>query len=288
MRTIYFFVSIFLSCSLNPVVNDPDSVGDYCVFCTLSPVSEYQEVYVSKTVPENLPINIDNASVIISSNGEDIPFRNVCGGLYRDDFTKLKVNPGQAYKLTIKLDSGKIITAETVIPDSFSIISPQSEDTLNHFIMWNIDTLQLPKIKWRRPKNGTHFTIYLDVGNQHNFVGSLASTFRQEAFIPELVARIQPPDYTIPADTIFVDAKILIVAHDSTEIFHPTARIYMPGYSDYTKEERLQALQNDGLHHSNIHGALGRFNGISMATIEIVLKVHIDLERQSATKTGNG
>ena len=256
----------------------------------MSPDSEYQTVRVGKTVPESLPVDINDAVVSISSEEQTIGFTSIGDGLYQDKQANLRLNPGQSYQLKVEMNNGKILTAETQLPETFKILSPQPGDTINHYILrpiWQEDLLQFPRMKWQESNGAAFYTITLVIARGYNFWGSSVSTYRNEIFMPDLRPHLQPPDFTIPSDTLFVDAELYVFAQDSSTRFHPgNARRFhqLIPYADYTREEFLAIFGAGGTafdkNYYNIQGGFGKFKGSSMAKTGIVLKVHIDLDRE--------
>ncbi len=274
-----FFCSL-LSCSLDPVLIEPETLGDYYVFCTLTPRLEYQTVRLGKTVPESDPVDIDDATVFMMHNSRKFPFVSIGNGLYRNLQNKFTIHAGQEYLLEITLRNGYKIAASTVIPDSFKILSPAMGDTLHYFFSRSMDTLDVPKIKWERPARALYFSIIPELDDQTDLVGHTVNTFNCEVFFPDIVPKNYSPNEIIYfSDSINTSARLVILAHDSTDIFTYTGHRWLMNYSwlDITHEQFINYfLKESTVHNSNISGAIGRFNGISITKVDVLLKVHID------------
>lgn len=154
--------------------------------------------------------------------------------------------------------------------------------------IWQEDLLQFPRMKWQESKDAAFYTITLVIARNYNFWGSSVNTYRNEIFMPDLSPQVQPPDFTIPSDTLFVNAELFVFARDSSTRFGPgNARRFhqLIPYADYTHKELLEAFGGFGTsaveNYYNIQGGFGKFKGSSMTKTDIVLKVHIDLDRES-------
>ena len=278
-----FFLSLLillLSCSLDPVVIDPETLGDYYVFCTLSPGYSHQEILVGKSVPEDLPVAITDAEVTIRSDSQSVMFTHIKNGLYRDENNDLKLNPGSTYTLDIKLQNGEQITGETTLPGTFDILYPHDGDTVQHFLSRTLDTLLLAHVGWLQSERAKFYSVYLKIEDDL-IAGNLVSTFRSDVIIPELTPRFLWTD-TLKCE-IMTPALLYIFAHDSTQRFPGYSRCFLDPYTDFTWkdledwiigfEDRIQGFDADKI---KLKGAIGVFNSIGMSKKEINLKVTID------------
>jgi len=271
-------VSLLLfSCSLDSVVVDPDTLGDYFVFCTLAPSFEKQELLLGKTVPENLPVAITDASVIISDDTHSVIFSHTGSGIYRDVNRLLKIQAGNHYRLNITLDNGKIISGETVIPDNFNILVPSVGDTINHFLTSKLDTSSLCHVCWTESIGAKYYTVYLEI-NDKNITSTFINTFRQTALIPELLPKLSMSD-SLKGEEI-IPAKLYVFARDSTFNFFPNKRVFLDFFTDFTEKELAEWYNSYPWRfnekRTNLKGAIGAFSGISSANTEIYLKVKMD------------
>ncbi len=270
---------LVVSCSLDPVIIEPETLGDYYISCTLSPEVEFQHVLLGKTVPESDPVDINDAVIYISSHQQNVRFYNIGNGLYQDSKEKLMVTAGQYYELRAELKNGHVIKAQTVLPDTIEFLSPLRGDTVAHYIGSDIDTSMLAKIKWKASENAEHFTVILIVPDSSEFAGRVLNTFRHEVYIPAIVPRYQTPTGPIILpDTLFAPATIKIIAHDSTEKFKfmGTSTYWRYDWLDISREKFIEVFHGEKtVRNTNIQGAIGQFNGVSVSTLEIVLHTHI-------------
>ena len=278
-RVLFVIVSFLISssCSLEPVVIEPETLGEYFVFCTLTPTLEEQELLLGKTVPENLPVPIANARVIISDDTHSVKLSHVGSGVYRDVDRLLKIRAGIKYSLNIALSHGKTILGETIIPGDFEIIFPSKGDTINHFLTSKLDTSLLCHVRWTQSKAAKFYTLYLEI-NDKNITSTFINTFRNTAIIPELWPILSTPD-SLTGEEI-VSARLWVFARDSTFHFIPQGRHFLDFFTDYTEEE-LQEFYNNSFRQfnrerTNLKGAIGAFCGISSASTEICLKIEFD------------
>ncbi len=277
---IFYLFILFFSCSLDPVVIDPETLGDYYVFCTLSPGYSHQEVLLGKSVPEGLPVAITDAEVAICSDSQSVVLTHIKNGLYRDVNSNLKLNPGSTYTLEIKIQNGKQITGKTTLPGAFDILYPLTGDTIQHFLSRTLDTLLLAHVGWLQSEHAKFYSIYLKIEDDQMH-GGLISTFRSDVIIPELTPNFSWID-TLKCEKL-VQADLYVFARDSTERFFGNSRHFLDNYTDYTwedledwiigSEDRIWGFDADKI---KLDGAIGVFNSIGMAKHEICLNVKID------------
>ena len=264
-----FFCSL-LFCSLDPVIVDSDSMCDYYVFCTLTPLDQIQYVLVGRSVPEGNPIDISNANVTISTDDQTVKFQSVGSGIYQNLYDTLRVMAGATYRLRVEIGDGKLITAETTLPDLFYIVSPLPGDTLDHYL-YPVDTLKLPKVTWSIPARAHHYSVFLNIENSAVSFFKGVETLKHEIFIPDIYPESRFRQLPNP---FFINAIIYVFARDSTDLFALRSRRYLPYGTDVTFEQEFLEMQKQKIHNANVNGALGRFNGLSVATLNVVLRVH--------------
>lgn len=257
IKTFFEFIIIllFTGCSTEPIVIDPETTGDYYVFCELNPKYKQQQVLVGKTVPENYPIDVTDAVVTIQTDSQLVHFIYLGKGYYADIYTKLRVTAGTTYHLKVKLPNRNMITGIITTPGPFEILIPASGDTITHYLSRTLDTLALPRIEWSASTGVLFYVpqLYVDddtiSANEH-------STNQTTAFMPELEPRISWND-SLSGEKI-VAAKLVVIAYDST---------HLPNY-----------WHEDVLHErTNVIGGLGTFQSVSMTSERnFFLKIYMD------------
>jgi len=277
---ILFILIMTLSCSLDPVIIDPESLGDYFVFCTLCPGFNHQSLLLVKTKPEKLPTEITDAVVTINSDIQSVQFTHIKKGVYQDVVQKLIVKSGMKYNLNIELTDGRIITGQTILPGHYKITSPSAGDTIQHFLSQKLDTLLLPHVKWTKSVGAKYYTVLLDL-NDSLMTNKAVSTFRNDIIFPELIPKFSWGD-TIECEKL-VKTNLYVFARDSSARFIPMTRAFLDSFTDYTSmeeddwfngfQDKIQGYDSTKI---KLYGAIGVFNGISMEKEEIYMKVNID------------
>ncbi len=276
--SLIFTAILFLACATNPVIDDPDTLGDYYVFCTLSPVYDKQELLFGKTVPEAMPQVFPNAEVIVNNDRQSVRFSYAGIDVYRDEGDELIVQNGGTYHLQIKVPNGKVITGTTTLPGPFEILNPQEGDTVQHFCSQKLDTLLMPRTSWSQSAGAKYYSMFLQPEDSTLFA-QMTTTFRIKTILPDLYP------YTSRISTlhgeIMTKANLTVLAYDSTKDFLLTPRYYLHSYRDATSEEVWNWYVNRhrfGFDEKDNHldGAIGVFNGIAVARKEFYLKIEID------------
>jgi len=275
-RALFILLLAFLSCSLDPVVIDPESMGDYYVDCLLSPTFEYQEVLVGKSIPESKPVDIKDAQVSITDLTENVvvTFTHIKNGIYRDIEKRLNVVYGHSYHLEVTLENGQRITGEKTLPDDFEIRAPAFGDTLGYFLEYKLDTLQMPHVGWTASENASFYSAHLLIETD-NVRGGSVFTYRNHILIPEIIPKFSWADTL--TDSSLVQASLVVFAYDSSQMFIPTTRLFLDNFVDYTREEWQKAINSystDVKQNSNVQGGIGRFDGLIMAKTDFYVQVY--------------
>ncbi|MBN2001496.1 DUF4249 family protein [candidate division KSB1 bacterium] len=274
---IITWISLFLfSCSLDPVVIDPDNAGEYYVLCTLSAGYSRQTVRIGRAKPEHLPVDITDAQVRIYTDRQNVPFSHLQDGRYVENGEKLQVINGETYYLDVQMQNGDKISAETTIPRDFNILHPCSGDTIEHFVSMSLDTLLLDRIRWERCPGAEHYTVILDLPDPDVRVQSI-NTFRTDVYLPEIVAS----NWMEPlSGEKTLDATCYVFARDSTCCFYYTYRRFVNRDVDGSAGHELDFLKNNErnfyLDKMNITGATGAFHGVAMDSAKFTLKLYMD------------
>lgn len=77
-------------------------------------------------------INIDNATVVVTSNNQSVTFLSVGKGTYRDVNNALHVYANETYTLQAVIE-GKTYTAKTIVPDHVNITNLSEGDTVGTY-----------------------------------------------------------------------------------------------------------------------------------------------------------
>ena len=127
---ILLLIITFFSCSIDPVVYDEETIGDYFAFCTLAPYFDKQRVLVGRTIVESLPRYYSDAVVTLSGAGGISSFRHTKNGVYEEVSPCLPIIGDSLYTLNVLFPDGHQIQAHTRVPGDFTILEPQPGDTV--------------------------------------------------------------------------------------------------------------------------------------------------------------
>ncbi len=265
---------LFISCSLDPIVIQPETLGEYYAFCKLSPAFETQEVLVGKMIPESLPIAISDATVSILDLDSQTTtlFRHHRHGVYRPTESFPDIEPGHRYELHISFKDNKHLSGRAQAPDHFKIENPAKDDTVDYFLSMNSDTSRFPKTSWTNAQHARFYSVQLLPENPV-FKSSPVTTYRTEIFFPELVPDIGWTKTWY--DTILTRASLRIFAHDSASTFIPSSRTFWDEFSDYTEQEWQQFLNSEKNAFDNLAGGFGYFTILPFIQTEFYLNVNV-------------
>ncbi len=261
------------SCSLDPVVLDPEIRGDYFAYCTLSPTYPYQQVIVGKTFPEDYPEYYDDARVVIRYNDQAVSFESVGDGKYRDLNEQIKVLPETDYDLEVKFSSGNVLTAQTHVPGAFNI-HVSDGDTLNHFLSRAHDPLKSTRIAWSESRNCYYYTCMFTYIESDKFWSYKVDSFRQSIYLPSLGYRYGETLYGHHVES----ATLFVVARDSSFVFRPQAMRPNELYQDFLLEEEHRDARYFDSKYEKMHfqGGMGVFNAVAMDSVRIFLAIDAD------------
>lgn len=139
---------LLIACSYDPVMIDPETLGDPYVFCVLSPYIETQHVLVGKTRPEDLPEDVSGAEVILSYGDKNIQFAEYNPGIYHDAGNEVTIIPGETYYLRVRFPDDFVLLDSTTVPGSFELLSPSVNDTVDYYYSPPYDTSKIPILEW--------------------------------------------------------------------------------------------------------------------------------------------
>jgi hypothetical protein len=271
---------LVFNCSLEPVVIDPETIGDYYLFCTLAPTYSNHQLILGKSLPEILPEQITDATVVIKSENQTITMQHAEKGRYLDEMGELLVEPGEKYLLEVFRGNERIISGETQVPGPFSITSPCKGDTIQlNMSRTPADTSSLPLIQWTTSEHAKYYTAKLDIESEKIW-GSFHNTYRKYMYLPDIL-----PSFSYNESVqkeIVVPTKLYVFARDSSFSFltYNSRRNWDYQFLDYTREQSEESNEFYPFSFDStkvkMTGALGAFSSINAAQILIYLKIHID------------
>jgi hypothetical protein len=252
----------FFSCTLDPILSDPEAVAKVYASCLLI-TGQPAVVVLGRSVPESPPIYIPDARVTLMScdSLQDLVYQG--NGFYKDSQNRLKLVPGEHYTLNIVLKDGTHISGQTTIPGAFEIFQPTDNDTLFYPLATETDTSRFPKIAWQPSPRAYHYTV--QTNSPGNILEPIFTTFRNRTFAPTL----NPFSPNTPQKQI-IQAKLTVTAVDSHIILDPAPRHHnsIPSLYDFHSRDqyiyliaRFESEMDKGYTHSspysNLKGGLG-------------------------------
>jgi hypothetical protein len=281
-KNLLFLLFLLLSlaaCSLDPIVIEPDTIGDYYLFCTLAPTFKKHQLILGKSLPEVMPEMIEDARVILKSNDQLISMTHTGNGRYFDTSGELVVEPGEKYSLNVLRDGEQIIYGETLVPGPFSITSPCERDTIQlDLSRIPADTSSLPLVLWTPSARAKYYTVTVKM-NSDDVWGSFHSTYRNQMYFPDIIPHFSYRE-TVKKE-ILVPATLYVFARDSSFVFLPYNLRNNSDYHflDFTKEQddRMEFYPfSFDTTRVKMKGALGAFSSISADSLFIYLKININ------------
>jgi len=251
---LFFLLLIFISCSIDPVVQDSETVGDYFAFCTLMTFVEKQSVLVGRTVVENLPRYYPDAKVTLSGSGYSSQLIYTKNGVFEEQKPFIPIIGDSTYSLEVSFPDGHMIRGKTKIPGDFTLIFPQNHDTL--FLKIGprenpTKNMQVPKIIWS-VSNGAYY--YYIQSSDGLYGGGSESTKFTQISLP--YSPYGCMNCTIPSEYTSI-LNLQITAIDST-------RIYRSFSQDSIRTEYM-----------DFSGGFGFFNATNRFKTAVVLNVQI-------------
>ncbi len=280
MRNLIIITSLlYLSCSLDPVVIDPDTLSEYYLFCCIDPSYTEQIVLAGKAIPESMPEAVTNAKITLSCRDQTILLSHTHDGVYKNSINKFTVNPNDTCRLEMFIDSQMVASGAVQMPGPFEIIYPQPDDTITieYPHSWPIDTTGRPKFKWQPSARALYYNIDLKLPHEL-YQGSFYSTFFTSTYVPEFYHSMDRADNEVCSDTT-ITVPLTIVAVDSTFRFIPNYGDLESMSPEFRKLEELYSfyLQDDhytyNTKNNNLNGAKGVFNATNSCTVKFPLHV---------------
>ncbi|MFQ5706097.1 MAG: DUF4249 family protein [bacterium] len=131
LRKLTLLLLLATGCSQNPVVET--DINQLVVRGVLSPEFDHQTILVEQGTnilltdglkQSELAKPVEEAVVIVNSDGREVVFQEVAPGEYQDIATPLNVEPGKTYSLRIQDKQGHQLSAKTTVPGHFEIVLP--------------------------------------------------------------------------------------------------------------------------------------------------------------------
>lgn len=266
LKTLLLLCILFVYCSIDPVVQDADTVGDYFAYCTLSPELEKQIVLVGRTVPESLPYWYDNVVITLSGCGQSSQFRYLSNGRYEEIPPCVPLKGDSLYSLNVLFPGGHRITATTRMPGDFAIIDPAPGDTLYYQLGPRSNPKYhqvLPAVEWL-PSSGAYYycsgtkvlTGPIGAGIAYSSYSKISIPFYPYA--GWVIGEEQLTDY-------LTNVSMWVDAYDSSAGFHKQDRDWLgpDALPDY--DPALAQLQEDWIRQQyiDLQGGFGFFNAIN-------------------------
>lgn len=275
---IFCSIALYLfSCTLDPILSDPESVGEVYAFCVLDS-GQPAEVVLGRSIPESPPIHIPDARVTLMSGISVQELEYQGNGFYNDPQNQLKLVPGEQYILNIVLKDGRRISGQTTIPGAFEILQPTDHDTLVYPLATESDTSRFPRIEWQPSQHAYHYTVRTN--SPDHILEPMFTTFRNRTFAPTLnTFSSKTPQKQI------IQAKLTITAVDSHIILNPESRYHssIPLLYDFRSMdqyisliERFESEMDKNYTHpspySNLTGGLGRIGAMHSESRRFYIK----------------
>lgn len=127
---LFGLLAVTLACGTDPDVVDPSGFEEIYVFGVLSPSASSQEIHVTKTQAQALPLPITNARVTIRGPLGEVQLAHDSAGYYRATAQQLQIEPSTTYYLRVQINGHDEISASARVPSSFRILHPQPGDTI--------------------------------------------------------------------------------------------------------------------------------------------------------------
>jgi len=272
-RNIILINLLYLfSCTHDPILIDPDSMGTYYLQGIISPHVSPCGAVVGYSLPESIPDDLSGVSVICSGNGQSVTFAEQRPGVYWEEPPQLDVAPGERYDITARINRGKTLRGFTFVPGEFQILKSGLPDTLVYILrgynqdwypFFSISEYVPPEIQWSASE---HAFVYNLIINRDFGISSFDTT----SFLPSIYDKNNVEDQRITEWTR--KNQIKITAYDSTylpwPVFDDMDFNHQNNIIDrYIKEFGYRLGYND-----NIKGGAGHFSSRYTITDSIIIR----------------
>ena len=241
------FIIINNGCTNDPIVFDPDSLGEYYTRSEISPQQNKVGVLVGKTVPEDMPVDISGALVYMSNPLQTVKLTEEKPGFYLDTNNEFIVQPGYTHRLQVDMPGGPLMTAQTTVPGDFHFTNPAEMDTLEYVVCiqnnpnYNpgAEILHSPTISWSKSQHALSYRI--------DIIRKQWPVFRATT-----------PDTNCLAQKIYLEYELL---RDSTL-----------SYIDEKCILKVSALDSNSQTKSNMTGGMGYFSSFNSIIDTVIVR----------------
>lgn len=272
---LLFMFCLFAFCSLEPIVHDQETIGDYFAYCALK-LDQKQKVLVGRTVPESLPRYYSDAVVTISGGGGIANFVHIKDGVYEEVPPLLPIAGDSVYTLSVKFPDGHLIRAQAKVPGDFEILEPQPGDTLYYQIGSRqnyMENMILPSVSWTASNGAFYYTAVAEIEFNGVCGGQVVNTNYTEIYIPYYPYSCTNP---LPSTEYNEQVHLIVTAIDSSRNFIPNYREHLvPDSLDYDTVLQHDWAFEDGILQHDFYGGKGFFTAFNQATRDFVLHVKI-------------
>ena len=278
-RMIIFSFLTALSCTNDPIVHDPESLGLYDLRCKIAPSNSQLGAILEFINPENMPIDTHGATVTISGEEQLVTLSEIKPGFYTSGEALLEIKPGGQYGLSATCPDGSVLNGKTFVPGPFRIVKNSPNDTLEYIVKtfskqpWRQDNIP-PKIFWTRSQHALSYTL---------LIRGQKSSVDTTVFLPE--QNITKYFQQHPDETNFVETiEINITAYDSSRLPYRNSYGYYhenwrdPYGENISIDEIGQQLNLVPGQNDNIIGGTGYFASSYTITDSAIIRYKKELE----------
>ncbi len=267
--TIFLMLGI-LSCTHDPILVDPDSMGTYYLFSKISAYITPIGAVVGYSLPETMPEDVSGAVVTLSSNGQSAVLDELQPGVYADEQEQVDIVPGERYDISARINDDVLLYAHTYIPGEFRLLKEDMPDTLDYiykgftqkyYPYFSISEYVSPQIRYSKSEHAFWYSIGI-------FYNGIAS-FDTCSVLPAI-------EHASLKDTLVSEwtekIKIKITAFDSTFLPYQHSYYYDLNKIDPIIEDYISKGMKSG-ENDNIHGGgFGYFSSTYTITDSVIVR----------------
>ncbi len=271
IKTTVFLMLGILSCTHDPILVEPDSMGTYYLISQISPDISPNGAVVGYALPETISEDVSGAVVTLSGNGQSVVLDELQPGVYADEQEQVDIVPGQRYDISARINKDVLLYAYTYLPGEFRLLKEDMPDTLEYIVQGFIDgggtyffptIYDPPQIKWTKSKYAFSYSVHINYNGiaSYDTVSSLPGVSSLKGI-------------NDPNQIMWTEKYLLtIIAKDST--FLPFSNPYDTGLN--TKNPEIDDKIKKGMHagyNDNILGnGFGRFSSQYAITDSIIIR----------------
>ncbi len=267
--TIFLMLGI-LSCTHDPILVDPDSMGTYYLISQISPDISPNGAVVGYSLPETMPEDVSGAVVTLSGNNQSAVLDELQPGVYGDEQEQVDIIPGQRYDISARINKDVLLYAYTYLPGEFRLLKEEMPDTLEYiykgytqkyYPYFSISEYVSPQIRYSKSENAFWYSIRM------NYYG--ISSFDSNSMLPAF-------KHASTRDTLVSEwteqIRLSIVAYDSTNLPYPALSYSDLNNSNSIIENYISKGMKSG-ENDNIHGGgFGYFSSTHTITDSVVVR----------------